>query len=114
MTDCKVAVVNLEYGNPTVSVALMKMKNALLTYKKQGVKAVIFIHGYGSSGVGGSIKTAVRAALSEPSLSGLVKTFAGGEQWPYKKREMLSLCKSLQTYEPKIFNNDGITVVILK
>lgn len=108
----KVIEVNLEYGKPTVDVAIQKMKNALATHRGQGGKAVILIHGYGSTGVGGCIKTAVRKWLGENSR-GLVNTFVGGEQWINKKREMITLCKSIEAFESRIANNDGVTVVIL-
>lgn len=110
----KVAEINLEYRMPTVDMALANMKNSLATYKRQGYKAVILIHGYGSSGVGGGIKTAVRSALSESSLSSFVRMYAGGEQWYMRRREILSICKSLENYERRIDGNEGITIVILK
>lgn len=77
----KVAELNLEYGMPSADSAVRSMKNALATYRGQGVKAVIIIHGYGSSGVGGSIKVAVVKALGESSLRGIVRTACGGDQW---------------------------------
>ena len=41
----KVVELNIEYGHPTVENALNYMKNSLVTYKRQGIKAVIIIHG---------------------------------------------------------------------
>lgn len=110
----KVAEINLEYNLPTVEAALQRMKNSLTTSKGQGYKAVILIHGYGSSGTGGSIRIAVRKALQESSLRGIVRQYAGGEQWTGKKRELLSYCKDLELYERRIAGNQGVTVVILK
>lgn len=110
----KVVEVNIEYDMPTVDVALQKVKNALTTYKAKGCKAVIIIHGYGSSGVGGSIKTAVTKCLGDNSMKGIVRAFASGEQWFNRKREILSICPSLQSYERKIASNEGITVVVLR
>ena len=110
----KITELNLEYGSPTVEAALQKMKNALITYKGQGCKTVVIIHGYGSTGVGGGIKAAVRKALSESSLQGIVRIFYGGEEWLNKKRELLSVCKALENYERRISGNNGITVVVLK
>jgi hypothetical protein len=110
----KVAELNLEYGKPAAADALAKMSDSLLTYKKQGIKAVILIHGYGSSGTGGSIKAAVRKRLGEPALSGIVRAYTGGEQWAYRKKEFLGLCGSLGSFERRISGNEGITVVILK
>lgn len=110
----KVIEVNLEYGMPTVDTALQKMKNALITYKGQGCRAVILIHGYGSKGVGGSIKSAVTRSLGESSLRGIVRVYAGGEQWFSKKRELLAICRDLENYDRRIANNEGVTVVILR
>ncbi|NLK71727.1 MAG: hypothetical protein GX285_01750 [Clostridiales bacterium] len=110
----KVIELNIEYGHPTVENALNYMKNSLVTYKRQGIRAVIIIHGYGSSGVGGSIKAAVAKCLGESSMCGIVRAFVPGENWYYRKREMLSICKDLSNYERKISGNDGITIVILK
>ena len=61
LANNKVVELNLENGSPTIQAALQKLKNALSTYKGQGFKVVILIHGYGSTGVGGGIRTAVRS-----------------------------------------------------
>jgi hypothetical protein len=110
----KVAVVNLEDGMPTVDVAIQKMKNALTTHKRQGCKAVILIHGYGSTGVGGSIKASALKCLRESSMRGIVRDVVGGEQWTDRKREIVGMCKALENYDNKIANNDGVTVVMLR
>jgi len=110
----KVAEVNLEYGMPTVDAALVKMRNSLTTYKRQGYKAVILIHGYGASGVGGSIKIAVIRSLEENSMRGIVRAYVGGEHWFNRKKEMLEVCKDLGNFERKIANNNGVTVVLLR
>lgn len=110
----KVAEVNLEYGMPTVVEALLKMRNSLSTCKRQGYKAVILVHGFGASGVGGSIKTAVIKCLAENCMRGIVRDYFGGEQWINRKREILGICKDLKNYERKISGNYGITVVLLR
>jgi hypothetical protein len=99
---------------PTVDVAIQKMKNSLTTFRAQGYKAVILIHGYGASGVGGSIKVAVSSCLCDNCMRGIVRTFVGGGQWFNRKREILASCKALENYERKIANNEGITVVLLR
>ncbi len=110
----KVVECNLESNMPTVEAALQKMKNALTTNKGLGCKAVILIHGYGSSGVGGSIKSAVTRCLGDSSMKGIVRAYAGGEHWWNRKRELLAMCRALEGYERRIANNEGVTVVILK
>lgn len=110
----KVVELNIEYGHPTVENAINYLVNSLVTYKRQGIKAVIIIHGYGSSGVGGAIKPAVARCLGESNMCGIVRNFVSGESWFYRKKEILSICKDLANYERKISGNDGVTVVILK
>ncbi|MDX9872862.1 MAG: hypothetical protein RBT41_10660 [Clostridia bacterium] len=110
----KVIEFNLEYNHPTVETAVQKLKNALTTFKGQGYKAVIVIHGYGSSGVGGSIKTAVTKCLAESSMRGIVRASAGGEQWSARKKEIVSFCKDLENHELRVANNPGVTIVILR
>jgi hypothetical protein len=110
----RIAEVNLELGIPTVPEALKNLKNCLTTYKRQGAKAVIIIHGYGSTGTGGEIKAAVGRCLGEKSMSGIVRTFAGGEHWISRRKEMLAMCRGLEDHERRISGNDGITIVILR
>jgi len=110
----KIKEINLEYGSPTVDAAVRNMVSQLSTCKGQGCKAVILIHGYGSSGVGGGIKSAVRSKLKEPSLSGIVRLSCGGEHWYERKKELLAICQPLKEYQRKIDGNQGVTVVVLK
>jgi hypothetical protein len=110
----KVKEINLEYGSPTVDMAVRNMVSQLGTCKGQGYKAVILVHGYGSSGTGGGIKTAVKSKLKESSLSGIVRSCCGGENWYEKKKELLGICQPLSDYQKKIDGNPGVTVVVLK
>ena len=110
----KVREINLEYGSPTVDTAIRNMVSQLGTSKGMGLKAVILVHGYGSSGTGGGIKTAVKNKLRETSLSGIVRSSCGGEQWYEKKKDLLNICPALAEYQRKIDGNQGVTVVVFK
>ncbi|NLT47412.1 MAG: hypothetical protein GXX92_03265 [Clostridiales bacterium] len=110
----KVKEVNLEHGYPTADVAVRNMVDHLGTCKWQGVRSVVLIHGYGSSGVGGSIKMAVQRKLKEPSMVGLIRMTCPGEDWMDRKKIMLNSCPGLKDYESRISGNYGVTVVILK
>ena len=110
----KVMEINLERGLPSISVSMQRMKDELTACKRQGVKAAVLIHGYGSSGVGGGIRAAVRRCLSDGSMSGVVRDYTGGEQWHWRKREFISMCRELEACEGRIANNEGVSVVILK
>lgn len=109
----KVAELDLETSGYTVDQALLHMKNALATFKRQGVKAVVIIHGWGSSGVGGVIRIAVRNALRGDDMRGLVRAVAPGEEWSAKRREFVGMCKALGD-ERHLEGNAGVTVVVLR
>jgi len=110
----KVKEINIERGNPTAETAVRNMVSGLHTAKGAGYKAVILVHGYGSSGVGGTIKNAARAMLNSRALSGIVRDFTGGENWFARKREFTDTCRQLKDYNSHIDNNKGITVILLK
>ncbi|MDI9494180.1 MAG: Smr/MutS family protein [Bacillota bacterium] len=114
MAVIKVKEVNLEYGYPTAEIAVRNMVDQLMSCKRQGMRAVILIHGYGSSGTGGKIKQAVSQKLRDPSMVGIVRTTCPGERWVEKKRTMLNACPGLRDYESRISGNYGVTVVLLK
>jgi hypothetical protein len=55
--------VDLEKGAPTVEEALAHLERALRAGAAAGLRALIVVHGYGSSGAGGRIGDAVREGL---------------------------------------------------
>ena len=81
--------IHIEYGMPTVDVAMPLLTERLRSLKKSGVKAVKIIHGYGSTGKGGKLQKAPHTLLAELKESGSIKGFVGGEQW--SKFEMRTL-----------------------
>lgn len=110
----KLRILNLEAGMPSGDVAVSRMKNTLLTYKGQGAKAVVIIHGYGSGGQGGVIRERARRALFDADMKGIVRSFVGGEEWSAKKREYIGMCKALEQEDRQIAGNPGVTVVMLR
>lgn len=110
----KVRLINLEQGHPLVEDAIRRMKNDLATAKMSGCKAVILIHGYGSTGTGGAIRPAVAKCLKEPGLVGMVKDWVPGENWQTKKAVFLADCPGLKEHVRHIDGNKGVTIVLLK
>jgi ribosomal protein S9 len=102
----KVRTVNLEANRPTAEEALRIMESELTACRRRGVRAVILIHGYGSSGVGGAIRTAVRRRLAESGLRGVVRMSAGGEEWSPRKG-LLAALGALAAYERSIAGKRG-------
>lgn len=111
----KVATINLEDGYPTVEEAIKKMTNSLTSSRQQGCKAILLVHGYGSTGKGGLIRIAVRKKLKENSLCGLVRAVCPGEEWYIKKKQMMDIYPRLKECERDIIlGSRGVTVVLLR
>ncbi len=80
-------------------------------------KVIKIIHGYGSSGAGGSIKLAVHKSLRNKVSTGEIQAFIPGEAFS----EMMGFDESIKIYLNLIKSdsdfkkmNDGITYIILK
>lgn len=110
----KVKEINLERGFPTVAVAMSRLTNEITTAKMSGYKALIIIHGFGSSGEGGSIKAATKRKLKEPMFRGIIKDTVEGEVWYAKKKVFIGHCSQLKEFERHIDGNQGVTVLLLK
>jgi hypothetical protein len=72
-------VINLEAGGPTAEEALERLTQHVRAASEAGIRALIVIHGYGSSGPGGKIKWVVRDALENNYFSDRVDEYYFGE-----------------------------------
>lgn len=109
-------VLNLEEGMPKADAAVSRLKLQLATLRRTGIKSVKVIHGYGSSGTGGSIRTAVRHYLRIAQNEGRIKNFCPGEYFsPFEKtgRTMIEMVPALRADPDWGRQNDGVTIVIL-
>jgi DNA invertase Pin-like site-specific DNA recombinase len=109
-------IINIETGMPTVEEARERLKAALLKAKKENKKLVKLIHGYGSTGKGGKLKTELRKSLVHRRKEGLVRTIIWGE---YLSKDKLET-KQLLNRHPELKNdkdldrmNEGVTIVEL-
>jgi len=108
--------INIEYGMPTVQVAIPLLTERLRSLKKSGVKAVKIIHGYGSTGKGGRLRKATLTLLDELKKNGSIREFVGGEQWTkFELRTLTLIDRMPQLYKDSDLerSNRGITVVFL-
>lgn len=77
----KVEVVNMEAGFPTAEVARERLINELDAARKRGVGLLKIIHGYGSTGKGGTLRKSLRTVLLRMSSEGKVGRIIFGEAW---------------------------------
>lgn len=111
---CK--VINLEIGFPTVEQAKNKLERELKSARANGYKAVKIIHGYGSTGKGGAIKSNIVKILLQKKSSGELSEVIKGEDFsPFSKetRNALKLCPNLAKDTDMSKTNHGITIIVL-
>ena len=108
--------VNLERGRPVAEVALRRMSEALKEAHRSGITVLTFIHGYGSSGKGGVIRSECRKNLEYLKSKGTIGEVIAGED--YCKRS--GVVKGLLRRYPQLASdrnlsagNRGITVIVL-
>ena len=112
-----ILVFNLKRDSPTVEVALERLRECLRNAMDLGIKAIILIHGYGSSGEGGRIKWAVHEALENNHFSDRVHEFHFGEQTAFGSEAYHALLRRRPSLKAHLKHfkegNAGMTVLIL-
>ena len=109
-------VVNLEAGMPTVATAKNLLSQSLRTAKATGTHVVKLIHGYGSSGKGGAIRTAVRKDLEERQRQGQIWLYIPGDEFsPFYENARQAVYKYPELTKDRDYTrtNQGITIVVL-
>jgi len=109
-------VVNLKEGMPIVREAMSRMQSELRRAQNEGVKLVKFVHGYGSTGVGGEIRIAVQNGLLRRVQQGELKAVIFGEDWRISDEntwELLKRMPELKQDSDLGRQNRGITIVVL-
>jgi hypothetical protein len=112
----KIKQVNIEIGMPTADIAEKRVQFEISTAKREGVRVLKIIHGYGSSGVGGKLKNTVTRLLSVKKREGAVKAYINGGQWDIfnpETRSILDACEDLRRDSDLGNHNPGITIVLL-
>lgn len=108
--------VNIKYDMPTASDAVKRVTFNIRNGKAWGCAAIKLIHGYGSHGTGGRIRTDVRRYLSEQKAKGYIRDFIPGEEFSIfneATRSAFTFCDDLRRDSDLERSNNGVTVVIL-
>ena len=108
--------VNLEQGRPTVDMAMKYLEQALSRAKAYGYPVIKLIHGYGSSGSGGKIRTAVQRELNKYKSAGRICEFAAGENFtPFDPatQRIIAAYPEITHDNDYLKTNQGITIVLM-
>src|SRR5215470_14663081 len=109
-----IVVVNLEDGMPTVESARLRMQRELEQARRNGVVALKLIHGYGSSGTGGALRTELQKELRQAVQQGSIRASIAGEDWRISDETTWDLLKKYPEWkkDPDLGrNNRGICIV---
>ena len=107
---------NLESGRPPADIAVSRLASITAREKAGGKKAFKIIHGYGSSGVGGRIRTEVRRWLTGEKARKKIKTFIPGEDFTIFNTDTLALFSVFpEARRDKDLErgNMGVTIIVL-
>ncbi|MCX5653173.1 MAG: Smr/MutS family protein [Planctomycetota bacterium] len=112
----RIRTLNIKSDRPSVDEARQRLKQAIVDARRDKVAVLKLIHGYGSSGVGGAIRDAIRSSLRRRVKEGLVAEFIPGESWSIfdpAARRLLELCQELGKDSDLDRHNEGITVILI-
>ena len=85
--------------------------------KREGVRVLKVIHGYGSSGKGGTLCTGLRKSFGLRKKEGVIRDFVAGEDFSIFNDLTLALLEAVPELrgDPDLdATNEGVTVVWLK
>lgn len=108
--------VNIKSDMPTADTAVRRVTYAIRNGKHFGASAVKLIHGYGSTGKGGRIRTETRRYLADQKRKGLIRDFIPGEDFTIfseATRAAFLVCDDLRRDPDLERSNNGVTIVIL-
>ncbi len=111
-----IKIINLEAGMPTIEQAQIRLLSEIRRARAERAAAVKIIHGYGSSGVGGKLRLAMRKYLGQLRQSGKVGCYVAGEDWSIfhpEARELLNGCPELKRDHDLERGNPGVTIALL-
>ncbi len=110
-------IVNIELGRPVVAAAMNKLDRAIENARGDDTAVLTVIHGYGSSGRGGTIRQECRRTLEYLESRGKIKKFIPGEKFARKEGQTRSLLRRF----PELISNDnlnrgnrGVTLVVMR
>jgi len=107
---------NIKSDMPTTGQVPVRVAAAMTTGKRLGATAVKIIHGYGSTGQGGRLRSAVRHDLAQRKRKGLIRDYIPGENFSIFNEAVLrafALCPALRRDADLDRQNNGVTVIIL-
>ncbi len=109
--------INIEAGLPTLDEARKQVLAAIRQHKREGVRVLKVIHGYGSSGKGGKLCIGLRKSFALRKKEAMIKDFVAGEDFSIFEEATLALLEAVPELrgDPDLNStNQGVTLLWLK
>ena len=108
---------NIEADFPTLDEARRLIVEEIRKSKREGVRVLKIIHGYGSSGKGGALQHGLRKSFALRKKEGVIRDFVPGENFTIFSPVVLEMLEAVPALrgDPDLSNtNEGVTVLWLK
>ena len=108
---------NVEADFPTLEDARRRVIEEIRAAKREGVRVLKIIHGYGLSGKGGKLNFGLRKSFALRKREGVIKDFIAGEDFSIFNPTVLMLLEAVPELrgDPDMdAMNEGVTVLWLK
>ena len=107
--------VNIKSDLPTVDTAIRRVTWQIHNSRAMGAGAVKLIHGYGSTGRGGRIRTEMRRYLESQKRLGTIRDYICGEDFSIfgeATRSAFARCGALRHDRDLDRSNNGVTIIV--
>ncbi len=111
-----IRTVFLEAGLPSVPEGCRRLEAELFKARKDGVRLLRVIHGWGSGGSEGKLREGCRVYLNRKKAEGWVKLLLRGEDYSRNSsdgRQLMNRYPELLKYEREDSKNPGITIIVI-
>ena len=111
-----ISEINIKRDWPTVEVAQERLKDEINRARRNGVKILKIIHGYGSTGKGGILRDELREQLAAMQKTGSIKQVVFGENFGMFDPATAGLTgKYPEVLKDRDYNrsNRGVTLIAL-
>jgi hypothetical protein len=115
-TAVAILEINIKRDWPTVEVAQERLKDEIARARRNNVKVLKIIHGYGSTGKGGILREELRDQLTAMKKSGSVRQVVYGENFSMFDQDTAGLTGQYpELLKDRDYNrsNKGVTLIAL-
>lgn len=112
-----IKTINIEAGLPSLDEARRQVAGEIRKARREGVRVLKIIHGYGSSGKGGKLCTGLRKSFGMRRKEGVIRDFVPGESFTIFNNTVLQMLEAAPGLrgDPDLgVTNEGVTLVWIR